>query len=98
MPAADLEVHADFKLKETKVKGDMLGDDEVYYFTEDTDYSKISRKDYEDIDWKKYGDKGIYKKDTKEFLENIGIEVGKDEDYGLTLENYYANLRRMIGK
>lgn len=91
MPAADLEVRADFKLKETKVKGDMLGDDEVYYFTEDTDYSKISRKDYEDIDWKKYGDKGIYKKDTKEFLENIGIEVGKDEDYGLTLENYYAN-------
>lgn len=71
--------------------------EDIYYFTEDTDYSKIERCDYSEIDWSKYGNNGIKDKGTKEYLESMGIDAERDETYGVTLANKLAGMAMPMG-
>lgn len=71
--------------------------EDIYYFTEDTDYSKIERCDYSEIDWSKYGNNGIKDKGTKEYLESMGIDAEQDETYGVTLANKLAGMAMPMG-
>ena len=81
--------------KEDTVKNKRTED--IYYFTEDTDYSKIERCEYSEIDWTKYGNNGIKDEGTKEYLESMGIDAEKDETYGVTLANKLASMPMTMG-
>ena len=53
--------------------------------------SKIQRSKWEDIDWSKYGNNGIQDPDTKKYLESMGIDAEREENYGSLLEKKLAN-------
>lgn len=63
-----------------------ISNNEIIEITEDTDYSKLNRTPWKDINWSKYGGSGVENPELQNYLANHGINPIEDEDYGLKQE------------